>query len=170
MPPPVTNAMRILDQRGIPYETVLFSPDIHSAAGVAEAAGLPVERVFKTLVAIADAGSRPMPVLAIVPGNADLDLKALARTAAQKKVRMASQKEAESLTGLQVGGISALALLQKNWPVYLDSSSQEKEWLVVSAGQRGINLRIAVSDLAAVTGARVALISRNVPKDAAPRS
>ncbi|MHB1318012.1 MAG: aminoacyl-tRNA deacylase [Anaerolineae bacterium] len=162
MPPKstVTNAMRILDSRGIGYQALSFSDDIHSATGVADALGLPPERVFKTLVVMPDMPVRGRPLLAIVPGDAELDLKALAQAASEKKVRMATQREAESMTGLLVGGISALALLQKRWATYLDASARDVPWFVVSAGQRGINLRMGVDDFLAVTQAKVAHIAR----------
>lgn len=156
----VTNAMRLLDSRGIAYEALAFSPDIHSARGVAEALGLPAERVFKTLVVLPVSSERPKPLLAIIPGTCELDLKALARVAGEKRLRMATQREAESLTGLLVGGISALALLHKHWPIYLDISAQEDTWFLVSAGQRGLNLRLAVQDFIAVTGARLVSIAQ----------
>ena len=158
--PTVTNAMRLLDSRGIAYQALAFSPDIHSATGVAEALGLPPERVFKTLVVMPDTTQRAKPILAIVPGDAELDLKALAQAAGEKKLRMATQREAESMTGLLVGGISALALLQKRWPTYLDAAARDDLWLVVSAGQRGLNLRMAVDDFLAVTQAKLAPIAR----------
>ena len=160
----MTNAMRLLDSRGVTYEALTFSPDIHSAQGVAKALELPPERVFKTLVVFPANSNRPRPLLAIVPGDAELDLKALAQAAGAKKLRMATQKEAESVTGLLVGGISALALLQKHWAVYLDTTAQDADWLVVSAGQRGINLRLAVDDLIALTKATLAPIARTAPQ------
>jgi len=153
----------MLDSRGMGYETLAFSPDIHSAVGVAEVLGLPPQRVFKTLVVLPDTPRRERPLLAIVPGDAELDLKALAKATGEKKLRMASQREAESLTGLLVGGISALALLKKRWAVYLDTSAREEAWIVVSAGQRGLNLRLAVEDLLAVTQARLVPLTRTDP-------
>ena len=158
----VTNAMRMLDSRGIPYQALAFSPDIHSATGVAEALILPPQRVFKTLVVMPDTPQRGRPVLAVVPGDAELDLKALAQAVREKKLRMATQREAEAMTGLLVGGISALALLQKRWPVYVDASARDDSWFVVSAGQRGINLKMAVEDFLGVTQARVASIARSL--------
>lgn len=158
---PITNSMRLLDSRGIAYEALTFSPDIHSATGVAEALGLPAERVFKTLVVLPAVGTRPRPLLAIIPGASELDLKALAEVAGEKKLRMATQREAEADTGLLVGGISALALLHKRWAVYLDASARAADWLVVSAGQRGINLRLSVADLVTLTGAELAPIARH---------
>lgn len=154
-----TNAMRILEAQGIPYEAYYFSEDIHSAQGVAEVVGIPANRVYKTLITVPSQG-RGRPILAIVPGDRELDLKALAAAAGDKKVRMASLEEAEDLTGLQVGGISPLALLQKTWSVLLDATAKDHDEILVSAGKRGINLKLAVEDLLVLTEARVASISR----------
>jgi len=152
-----TNAMRMLESKGIAYTPHHFSPDIHSAQGVAEALGLPPGQVFKTLVVVSDGGRS---LLAMVPGDQELDLKRLARAAGRKRLRMASQREAESLTRLRVGGISPLALPSKGFAVFLDASSSDHDEILVSAGQRGINLRIGVDDLVEITGARIAAISR----------
>jgi len=147
-----TNSMRLLDARGIPYEVHAFSPGIHSAVGVAESTGVPLERVYKTLVVIRSDGK---PLLAIIPGGCQLSLKKLAHAVGEKKLRMATQREAERLTGLRVGGISALALTGRGFPVYLDRRALSLENIVVSAGRRGINLGLAVGDLVGVTGAEV---------------
>jgi Cys-tRNA(Pro)/Cys-tRNA(Cys) deacylase len=144
--------MRLLDGKGVPYEVYTFSPDIHSALGVAESTGIPIENVYKTLVVVRLDGK---PLLAICPGRCQVNLKKLAQAIGEKKLRMATQKEAEGLTGLQVGGISALALTRRGFPVYLDRSALSLEFIVVSAGCRGINLRLAVEDLIRVTGAVV---------------
>jgi Cys-tRNA(Pro)/Cys-tRNA(Cys) deacylase len=157
-----TNAMRVLEAKKIPYTAHYFSPEIHSAEGVAQAVGVPAERVFKTLVVLPGEGR---PLLAIVPGSAELDLKKLAQATGEKKLRMATQREAESLTGLLVGGISALALLNKGFRVVVDASASRHERILVSAGQRGINLELAPQDLVAITRARLADIAR--PSDAA---
>lgn len=146
-----TNAMRALDQRKIPYTAFTFSPDIHSADGVAAALGLPASIVFKTLVVVRPRGHA---ILAIVPGDCELDLRRLARSLGEKALDMASQRQAESMTGLLVGGISALALLNKGFDVVIDSTVLGHDEILVSAGQRGINLRLRVADLMAVTGAR----------------
>ena len=148
-----TNSMRLLESRRVPYTAHYFSPDIHSADGVAEALSVPAAQVFKTLVALPQRGK---PLLAIVPGDRELDLKALAKAAGDKKVHMATQKEAEALTGLQVGGISALALLDKGFRVFLDASAEGFDTILVSAGERGINLQLPVADLVRLTRARLA--------------
>jgi Cys-tRNA(Pro)/Cys-tRNA(Cys) deacylase len=148
------NAMRALDAREIPYQVYNFPPEIHSAQGVAETFGLSPAEVYKTLVVLrADAGDRPMLVMA--PGDGELDLKRMAKALGEKKLRMATQKEAEKLSGLKVGGISALPLLNRNFEVYIDRRAKELSHVLVSAGERGINLRLAVADLIAVTGAQL---------------
>ena len=160
-----TNTMRMLEAQGIPYRAHYFSPDIHSAEEVAAAVGLPAGQVFKTLVVI-PVGARPRPLLAILAADRELDLKKLAKAAKEKRIRMAAHREAEALTGLLVGGISALALLQKRWRVFLDSSARDYPDILVSAGQRGINVQLAIDDLVRIVAARVADIARApaVPK------
>jgi Cys-tRNA(Pro)/Cys-tRNA(Cys) deacylase len=147
-----TNAMRALEARQIPYQVFTFSPDIHSAVGVAEAVGLPPDQVYKTLVVLRTQGK---PMLIMVAGERELDLKRVARSAREKKVRMASHNEAERLTGLQVGGISALALLNRPFDVFIDQPATELTHVLISAGKRGINLRVLVPDLIRITRARV---------------
>jgi Cys-tRNA(Pro)/Cys-tRNA(Cys) deacylase len=147
-----TNSMRALDARKIPYQIFTFSPDIHSALGVAEAVGLPPQQVYKTLVVLRPQGK---PMLIMIAGDRELDLKQVAQAVGEKKVRMASHNEAEALTGLQVGGISALALLNRPFEVFLDRPAGELSHLLVSAGKRGINLRLAVPDLIRITRARI---------------
>jgi len=147
-----TNAMRMLEARKIPFETYTFDPDIHSAEGVAEALGLPTHQVYKTLVVVRQ---QSKPLLVLVDGDRELDLKRLARVVGEKKLRMASYNEAESLTGLQVGGISALALINRGFDVYLDRAATELSHILVSAGYRGINLKLSVKDLIRITKAKV---------------
>jgi Cys-tRNA(Pro)/Cys-tRNA(Cys) deacylase len=151
-----TNAMRVLDARRISYQAFPFDSAIHSGVGVAEALGVPAGQVFKTLVVMRDKGR---PILAIIPSDHELELKRMATAAGEKRVRMATQREAESKTGLLVGGISALALLDKGFDVFLDAAAEQFSEIFVSAGQRGLNLRVGVANLLAVTGAKVALVS-----------
>ncbi len=89
----------------------------------------------------------------MLAGDCELSLKRLASLLGEKKLRMATRKEAETLTGLQVGGISALALRHKRFPIYLDWAATALDTLLVSAGQRGVNLRLKVEDLVRVTKA-----------------
>jgi Cys-tRNA(Pro)/Cys-tRNA(Cys) deacylase len=146
-----TNAMRVLDQRKVPYQIHEFSPEIHSADGVAKTLGFSPSEVYKTLVVIPAQGK---PVLVLVAGDREIDLKVLARSLGQKNLRMASHNEAEDLTGLQVGGISALALMMKPYAVFVDAPARNLTEFVISAGKRGINLRLKVADFMKVMRAK----------------
>ncbi len=149
-----TNAMRVLDQRKVAYEVHEYSPEIHSAVEAAQAMGQPVKRVYKTLVVMRDLQPRARPLLVMVPGDRELDLRVLARSSGDKKLRMATQKEAESLTGLLVGGIGALALLNRGFEMWIDGAAMACERICVNAGQRGVNLELRVDDLVRITNAR----------------
>lgn len=151
------NSMRLLEQNMIPYEVLEFSDELRDAEEIAEVLGIPPFLVFKTLVVEPDGGGKPM--LCIIPADKRLDLKRLAALAGEKKVRMAAHKEAEAMTGLKVGGISALALVQKNWKVFLDKSASEHQHIVVSAGQRGVDLRVPTLALINLVRARVGEIA-----------
>lgn len=146
------NSMRLLEQQKVDYITHEFPDTIHSADGVADYLGKPRDSVYKTLVVLPPAGK---PMLVMVAGSRELDLKKLAKAVGAKKVQMASHKEAEQLTGLLTGGISALALLHKNFSVYLDQPALQLERILVSAGKRGVNLELPVQDLVQVTRAKV---------------
>jgi len=146
------NSMRILDQHQVPYTVHEFPATVHSATGVADHVGLPPAMVYKTLVVLPTRGK---PILVMVAGHRELDLKKVAKAVRQKKVHMAPHREAERLTGLQTGGISALALLHKNFPTYLDRPALALERILVSAGQRGVNLELPVSDLIKITQANI---------------
>jgi Cys-tRNA(Pro)/Cys-tRNA(Cys) deacylase len=150
------NTTRFLDAQKVKYQVFTYSYDdgVHSAVEVAEAIGLPPGEVFKTLVAQADDPKRK-PMLVIIPGPDTLDLRALAKAVNAKKVKMAAHDEAEKLTGLQTGGISALALINKGFDVYLDEQANGFEQIAVSAGQRGANILLGVKDLVRLTRARV---------------
>jgi Cys-tRNA(Pro)/Cys-tRNA(Cys) deacylase len=148
---PRSNVLRLLDSRHVPHQAFAFSEEVHSAEGAAEAMGVPVERVYKTLVVLRERGR---PLLVLVPGGRRLNLRRLATVLGEKKLRMAGQRQAESLTGLQVGGISALALLNRRFDVYIDASAQAFAEIYVSAGLRGLNVRLPVADLVRLTGAR----------------
>ncbi|MCK6628257.1 MAG: aminoacyl-tRNA deacylase [Anaerolineae bacterium] len=150
--PEKLNSMRILEQQKVSYTVREFPDTIHSADGVADYFGLPREWVYKTLVVLPNTGK---PMLVMVSGSRELDLRKLAAAVGQKKVQMAAHKEAERLTGLQTGGISALALLHKNFTVYIDQPALEMERILVSAGKRGVNLELSVQDLIRVTKAKV---------------
>lgn len=157
-----TNAMRLLDQRRVPYQALTYDPAIHSAVEVADVLGVPPDQVYKTLVALPEAPGRK-PLLVMIAGPDELDMRTLARSVDAKAVRMAPQKEAERLTGLLVGGIGALALVGKPFEPCIERSALAHEWVLVNGGRRGVNLRLAVSDLIALTGARVVDAVRRDP-------
>jgi Cys-tRNA(Pro)/Cys-tRNA(Cys) deacylase len=150
------NITRLLDAQKVKYQVFTYRYDdgIHSAVEVAEAIGLPAAQVFKTLVAQADDPKRK-PMLVIVPGQDTVDLRVLAKAVNTKKIKMASHADAEKMTGLQTGGISALALINKGFDVYLDEQANQFEQIAVSAGQRGANILLPVKDLVRLTRARV---------------
>lgn len=149
---PKTNAMRVLEANGVVYEVFTFPPHIRSAVEVAKILGVPPAHVYKTLVALRSVGK---PMLVMIPGDCELDRKRLASAIGEKRVTIASQREAERLTGLQVGGISALALAGRNFEVFIDQAAVGLSHIWVSAGKRGVDLRIAVEDLIRVTGAQI---------------
>lgn len=147
-----TLAMRVLDGKKVAYQVLTFAPQIHSADGAAETLGLPPAEVYKTLVVVRPLGK---PLLVMAPAGQTLDLKRLAGAVGEKRLKMATQREAETLTGLQVGGISALALLNQGFEVCILREAQALDDIVVSAGRRGVDLRLAAADLIRVTAARL---------------
>ena len=153
-----TNATRILDKLGIAYETRSYpvDPEDLGAERVAEGVGLPIERVFKTLVA---RGDKHGVLLAIVPGDLEVDLKALARLSDNKRVEMAHLNEVLPLTGYIRGGVTALAC-KKDYPVYADTSIEQFDSIAVSAGMRGLQIIIAPADYIRAVKATVGQIAR----------
>jgi Cys-tRNA(Pro)/Cys-tRNA(Cys) deacylase len=149
--------MRILEQAKVPYEVLTYPDTIRDASEVAEAIGVPYWMVYKTLVVQADGA--PKPFLAMLASDQQLDLKKLAAAAGVKKIRMAAHKDAEALTGLKVGGISGLMLRDKNWMLFLEKSASELEHIVLSAGQRGLQIRVPVVPLMNLLRARLADIT-----------
>lgn len=154
-----TMAMKALDKAGIAYEPLAYPPEIVDAAQAAAHLGLPPEAVYKTLVVVRPAGR---PLLVMLPSNRRLDPRRLAASLGEKRVAVAAHAEAERMTRLQVGGISALALLGRGFEPVLDEAARERAWLCVSAGRKGLNLRLAVDDLVRITGARWAAASEAI--------
>ena len=146
-----TNAMRMLDGEGVAYSVHTYSDKIRSGLGVSEATGVPPERVLKTLVVMS---GRNQPALVMVPADRELSLKRLGVALGDKGMRMATKREAEKLTGLRTGGISALELFNRRFPVFIERSVRNVELVLVSAGRRGVNLLLATSDLIRLTSAR----------------
>ena len=156
-----TNAVRILDRLGFAYDLRAYEvdPDDLAAESVALKIGLPAEQVFKTLVA---RGDRAGVCLAVIPGDAHLDLKALAKASGDRKAETVSLKEVQPLTGYIRGGVTALAC-KKEYPVFLDESAQYFDVISISAGVRGLQLLMAPADYARAVGARFVAIAREKP-------
>ena len=154
------NSMRVLEVNKIPYEIFTYDSSIRDAQMVAEAVGLPEWTVFKTLVV--EVPSSKKPVLVILASNTQLNLKKLAKSIGEKKVAMAKQSNAEKMTGLQVGGISPLALMQKKWAVYLDKRANEQQNIVISAGQRGTQIRLGTLSLIQLVSCKIVDVADDV--------
>jgi Cys-tRNA(Pro)/Cys-tRNA(Cys) deacylase len=153
-----TNATRILDTLKIKYELREYDvdPDDLSAETVAQKIGFPTEQVFKTLVAI---GDRHGVCLAVVAGDAQLDLKALAKMTGDRSIDLAALKQVQPLTGYIRGGVTALAC-KKDYPVYVDENVYLFEVISISAGARGTQIIIAPDDYIAATKATVGQIAK----------
>jgi Cys-tRNA(Pro)/Cys-tRNA(Cys) deacylase len=151
------NVTRLLDSRSIPYQAFELTPEKHGALDTARLLGVPVEQVFKTIVVTRE--GRGKPILAVVPGNAEVDLKLLAKAVGEKKLTLPTEREAEKLTGLQAGGISPLALINRGFETILDDTAELFEEIHISGGQRGLNILMPVKALASLVNARLADIS-----------
>jgi len=156
-----TNAARQLDKLGISYEVKEYEvdPEDLAAETVAAKIGYPPEQVFKTLVA---RGDRQGVCLAVVPGNAEVDLKALAKLSGDRKIELVPVKDVQPLTGYIRGGVTALAC-KKPYPVFLDASAERFPIISVSAGMRGAQILLAPADYVRAVSARVGELSR--PKE-----
>jgi Cys-tRNA(Pro)/Cys-tRNA(Cys) deacylase len=152
-----TNAARILDQLGISYElrTYDVDPEDLSAETVARKVGLPLDQVWKTLVA---RGDRAGVCLAVLPGSARLDLKALARASGNRSIDTVPLKEVQPLTGYVRGGVTALAC-KKDYPVYVDETIELFDVVSISAGMRGVQIFLAPADYLRATSATVCAIA-----------
>jgi Cys-tRNA(Pro)/Cys-tRNA(Cys) deacylase len=153
-----TNAVRILERLGVAFEVREYEvdPEDLSAETVAAKVGMPAEQVFKTLVA---RGDRHGVCLAVIPGDAQLDLKALAKASGNKSIDTVPLREVEPLTGYIRGGVTAIGG-KREYSVYLDESSILWDVISVSAGQRGMQILVAPDEFARVTGATVVEIAR----------
>lgn len=155
--PIVNNVTRLLDSRKIPYTLFELPAEKLGALETARHLNVTPETVYKTIVVTREKPKKPL--LVVIPGPNQVDLKALATFVGEKKVHLPSEREAEGLTGLQAGGISPLALLNKGFQVVLDHSAQELAEIHISGGQRGLNIRLPVESFLRLTNARLASIS-----------
>jgi Cys-tRNA(Pro)/Cys-tRNA(Cys) deacylase len=153
-----TNAARLLDRLGISYELREYEVDESDlrAERVARQIGLPLEQVFKTLVV---RGDRRGILLAVVPGDSELDLRALARAADDRRVEMVPLKEVQPLTGYIRGGVTALAC-KKDYPVFIDETCELFDVISISAGVRGTQILLSPQDYLRVTQATAADLAR----------
>ena len=159
--PPVNNVTRFLDLRKVRYTAFETPVEKMGAQETAIFLNVVPETVFKTIVITREKPRKP--ILAVVPGPNSVDLKLLAAVVGEKKVHLPTEREAEQLTGLQAGGISPLALINKGFQVVIDAAAQNHAEIHISGGQRGLNIRLPVSDLIKLTNARVGSISRADP-------
>jgi Cys-tRNA(Pro)/Cys-tRNA(Cys) deacylase len=150
------NITRLLDSRKIPYQAFELPAEKLGACETARLLGVDPELIYKTIVVTRTKGK---PILAVIPGPNRVDLKRLAMALGEKKVSLPSERVAEALTGLQAGGISPLALLNKGFQVVIDSVAKTRSEIHVSGGQRGLNIRLSVEALADLTHARLAEVS-----------
>lgn len=151
---PATTAM---DKAGKPYELLEYSYDSEAASigrQAAEAMGLPESQVFKTLMV--NAGDEAL--VAVVPSDRELNLKALAAAAGKKSVAMMKPADAERLTGYKIGGISPLGQ-KKRLRTFIDASAMDLPFIVVNGGQRGLQIKAAPGNLVSATGAVVAAVA-----------
>jgi Cys-tRNA(Pro)/Cys-tRNA(Cys) deacylase len=153
-----TNAARLLDSLGIPYEVREYEvdPEDLAAESVARKVGLPPEQVFKTLVA---RGDKHGICFAVVPGDQQLDLKALALLSGDKKIDTVALREVQPLTGYIRGGVTALAA-KKSYPVFVDETIELFDVISISAGLRGAQLLLAPADYLRATGGKVGAIAK----------
>jgi Cys-tRNA(Pro)/Cys-tRNA(Cys) deacylase len=154
-----TNAARYLDSLKIDYKLVEYEVDESdlSAESVARKMNLPLEQVFKTLVA---RGDKTGVLMACIPGNAELDLKAIATVSGNKKVEMVHLKEIQQLTGYMRGGVSPIGI-RKHYPIFLDESARRFPFISISAGTRGSQIFIPPGDLIRVLDITICKIAQN---------
>ncbi|HEU4522542.1 MAG TPA: Cys-tRNA(Pro) deacylase [Thermoanaerobaculia bacterium] len=154
-----TNAARLLDSLKISFSIREYEvdPDDLAAESVAAKIGLPPEQVFKTLVA---RGDRTGVLFAIVPGDQQLDLKALARVTNDRKCETVPLKDVQPLTGYIRGGVTALAA-KKDYPVFADETIELFDVISVSAGMRGAQLLLGPADYLRATNAKTGPIARS---------
>jgi len=154
------NVTRLLDAHKIEYTAYELPAEKLGAVEAAGYLGVSPDLVYKTIVVKRETSGKP--ILAVIPGDHEVDLKLLAKAVGEKKVILPTEREAEQLTGLQAGGISPLALIQRGFQVVLDESAVVQKKIYISGGQRGLNIRLPVSALVTLTNARLASISRSL--------
>ncbi|WP_303774283.1 aminoacyl-tRNA deacylase [Anaerolinea thermophila] len=156
--PVVNNVTRMLDARKVPYQAFELPPEKLGAEETAHLLGVSPAIVFKTIV-VRRLTPGAKPILAVIPGDSELDEKKLAALVGEKKVQVPTQREAEEMTGLQAGGISPLALINRGFQIWVDERATKLDFIHVSGGQRGLNIRLKPQDLIRLTQARIGDLS-----------
>ena len=148
-----TNAARLLDKAGIEYKLIPYEVDENDLAAqhVADCLGQDISRVFKTLVLH---GDKTGYLVCVIPGNAEVELKALAKVSGNKKVEMIPMKDLLSVTGYIRGGCSPIGM-KKRFPTFFHTTALSFETIYVSAGVRGLQIEIAPKDLIDFVGATI---------------
>jgi Cys-tRNA(Pro)/Cys-tRNA(Cys) deacylase len=159
--PAKTNAVRLLDTLNIAYELRPYEVDLEdlTALSVARKIGLPPEQVFKTLLSQTNTGSH---IFAVIPGDAELDLKKLAQAAGAKKAELASLKEVEPLTGYIRGGVTVMGA-KKSFPAFADETIELFDRISISAGQRGLQILLSPADYLRAANATLADLTKGLP-------
>ncbi len=154
-----TNGARILESLGIPFALQEYEvdPDDLSAISVAKKIGMPPEQVFKTLLTTAGVDSY---IFAVIPGNAELDFKKLARAAGLRKAEMVPVKDVQPLTGYIRGGVTVFGA-KKPFPVFVDETAILFDKISVSAGTRGTQLILSPADYLHATQAQTADLTKS---------
>jgi Cys-tRNA(Pro)/Cys-tRNA(Cys) deacylase len=149
-----TNITRLLDARGIKYTAFELPSEKLGALETARLLDVPIDTVYKSIVLTRKGKGKT--ILVVVPGNLEVNLKVVAQVLGEKKVAKATERDAERLTGLQAGGISPLALINRGFQVVIDSSAHTQDKIHISGGKRGLNIQLSPLDLATLTKASFA--------------
>lgn len=151
------NVTRLLDSKKIAYQAYNLPPEKLGAEEAAIIMGVPLNEVYKSIIIKREKAGKP--IIAVTPGDKEVDLKLLAAAMGEKKVFVSTQAEAEKMTGLKAGGISPLALINRGFQVIIDSSASAHTHIHISSGQLGLNIRLPVNSLIDLTHARLAVIT-----------
>jgi len=147
-----SETMKLLKKKRVKFRLLKYPKTVRDTTLVAQHVDVSPNHLFKSLVVI---DSTENPLIIMIPSNSRININCLYSILKRNGLKMATKTEAEELTGLQVGGISPLALVGKNIPVYIDQSVKQFNWIVMSAGQRGVAVKLLSSDLLKITKAQI---------------
>ncbi len=152
------NVTRLLDVHNIQYQVHELPEEKLDAGQVANLLGVQPEVVYKTILLTRLIHGKP--ILAVIPGTNEVDLKELAKSLGEKKVKLATERQAEKITGLQTGGISPLALLNRGFQIVVDNDSLTHQTIYISGGRRGLIINLSPQDIISLSNAIIAIISK----------